>query len=237
VLTDATGAVTATFSYTPFGALNGKTGAADTALRWNGQYQDADTGLYYLRARYYDPSTAQFLTRDPLAELTRMAYGYAADNPLNLADPLGLDFLGISSQGWATIGLVAGGIALAATGVGLAVDAGIIAGATAETIGTIAGITATSGGLATMTDVVPCVRSFGSVDGPDGAACAGAVLGAASLGYGAPGVLLARLPRLTRGVLDAHALLFGSAALSVDAYAYREEYLEGCESWTMRIRP
>jgi hypothetical protein len=97
-----------------------------------------------------------------------MAYGYAANNPLNLEDPLGLDFLGISSKRWATIGLVAGGIALAATGVGLLADAGIIAGASAETIETIAGVTAlATGGLATMTDVVPCVSSFSSADGPD----------------------------------------------------------------------
>lgn len=39
VLTDSTGAVTATFSYTPYGALTGKTGTADTPLRWNGQLE------------------------------------------------------------------------------------------------------------------------------------------------------------------------------------------------------
>jgi hypothetical protein len=161
-----------------------------------------------------------------------MTYGYAAGNPLNLADPLGLAFLGISSQGWATIGLVAGRIALAATGVGLAVDAGVITAASAETIGTIAGVTSfASGAVATATDVVPCAQSFSSVHGTDTEACVGAVLGAASLGYGAPGVFVPRLlTRSTRGVLDAHALLFDSAALNVDAYAYGEEYLEGCES-------
>ena len=224
VLTDNTGAVTATFSYTPYGALTGKTGTADTPLRWNGQYQDSDTDLYYLRARYYDPTTGEFLTRDPLAALTQMAYGYAANNPLNLADPLGLDWynpFSWSGRTWATVGVVAGGIALAATGVGVAVDAGAIAGASAETIGTVAGYTAlTSGGVATATDAVPCVESFGSSDGPDGAACTGAVLGAVSLGYGAPGVFAPNTPRLVRGVLDAHALLFGYAGWTVDAIEY-----------------
>ena len=40
--------------------------------------------------RYYDPTTGQFLTRDPLDVLTQSAYGYVHDNPLNGKDPLGL---------------------------------------------------------------------------------------------------------------------------------------------------
>ena len=47
--------------------------------------------LYYLRARYYDPTTAQFLTRDPLVAKTMSPYGYAAGDPLNASDPSGLD--------------------------------------------------------------------------------------------------------------------------------------------------
>jgi len=47
-------------------------------------------GLVYLRARAYDPATAQFLTVDPLVQSTRALYMYAQDNPLNRADPTGL---------------------------------------------------------------------------------------------------------------------------------------------------
>ena len=54
------------------------------------QYMDPETGNIYLQARYYDPSTAQFLSRDPAVAMTRSAYGYVDDNPLNGADPLGL---------------------------------------------------------------------------------------------------------------------------------------------------
>ena len=43
-----------------------------------------------MAARYYDPTTAQFLTRDPLAAVTRSAYGYAAGDPLDTSDPTGL---------------------------------------------------------------------------------------------------------------------------------------------------
>lgn len=45
--------------------------------------------LYYLRARYYDPSTAQFLTLDPAIAATRSPYAYVAGNPLNATDPTG----------------------------------------------------------------------------------------------------------------------------------------------------
>jgi RHS repeat-associated protein len=90
LLTDSTGAVAATYTYDPTGNLTSHTGASDTALRWGGQYQDANTGLYYLRARYYDPATSQFLTRDPIAPVTQQPYGYVGGNPLNWWDPTGL---------------------------------------------------------------------------------------------------------------------------------------------------
>ena len=51
-----------------------------------------DSASNYLRARYYDPSTAQFLSRDPLTTTTRQPYGYTGDNPLNFTDKSGLWF-------------------------------------------------------------------------------------------------------------------------------------------------
>jgi RHS repeat-associated protein len=90
LLTNQAGAIAATYTYTAYGTLTTHTGTADTPLRWNGQYQDSDTGLYYLRARYYNPVTAQFLTRDPLEALTGSVYGFADNDPLNGSDPTGL---------------------------------------------------------------------------------------------------------------------------------------------------
>ncbi|HEX8767507.1 MAG TPA: RHS repeat-associated core domain-containing protein, partial [Jatrophihabitans sp.] len=89
-LTDSTGAVVATYSYDPYGKLTGSTGTADTALRWAGQYTDPESGLVYLRARYYDPATGQFITRDPLEERTQAPYSYVDDSPLNGLDLTGL---------------------------------------------------------------------------------------------------------------------------------------------------
>lgn len=52
----------------------------------------------YLSARYYDPSTGQFLTRDPLVASTRSAYGYVAGNPLSSIDPTGLSSKGAAGS-------------------------------------------------------------------------------------------------------------------------------------------
>jgi RHS repeat-associated protein len=89
ILTAKSGEATATFSYTPYGGLEGATGTATTPLGFAGQYTDAETGVQYLRARSYDPGTGQFLSRDPIEELTRQPYSYGFDNPLNRVDPSG----------------------------------------------------------------------------------------------------------------------------------------------------
>jgi RHS repeat-associated protein len=90
LLTSSTGAEEATFTYGPYGTLTGSTGTATTPLGFDGQYTSADTGLIYLRAREYDPATAQFLSVDPLKAVSGEPYTYAFNNPLNLRDPSGL---------------------------------------------------------------------------------------------------------------------------------------------------
>jgi len=89
LLTDASGVSLATFTYGAFGQIIGQTGNATTPFGFAGQYRDAETGFTYLRARYYDPATGQFLTRDPLGAVTGTPYAYAANNPVNLVDPTG----------------------------------------------------------------------------------------------------------------------------------------------------
>ena len=56
---------------------------------YNGQYLDTTSGLYYLRARWYDPATGQFTSVDALVALTGHPYSYAGGNPENLRDVLG----------------------------------------------------------------------------------------------------------------------------------------------------
>jgi RHS repeat-associated protein len=77
-------------SYSAYGSPDCE-GTAKTPLGYDGQYTNADTGLQYLRARSYDPATGQFMSVDPAVESTGMPYGFAADDPLNASDPLGLE--------------------------------------------------------------------------------------------------------------------------------------------------
>ena len=89
MLTDSAGVVRGTFSYDAYGNLIGNTGSFSTPLGWCGQYRDAESGLTYLQARYYDPVTGQFLSRDPMVATSGSPYDYVADNPLNGTDPTG----------------------------------------------------------------------------------------------------------------------------------------------------
>jgi RHS repeat-associated protein len=92
LITNSTGAKEAAYTYGPYGELIASAGTATTALGYDGQYTNSDTGLIYLRAREYDPATAQFLSRDPLTGVSGEPYIYAADNPVNVGDPSGLLF-------------------------------------------------------------------------------------------------------------------------------------------------
>jgi RHS repeat-associated protein len=86
---DTTGQLVATRSYDTWGNVTAHTGDP-VSLGWQSQYQDAETGLYYLRHRYYDPATAQFTTPDPLYAITGSRYGYAGNDPVNGSDPTGM---------------------------------------------------------------------------------------------------------------------------------------------------
>lgn len=62
----------------------------DCPLRFQGQWEDSESGLYYNHQRYYDPDSAQYLTPDPigLSGGSRLQ-GYVA-NPGTWVDPMGL---------------------------------------------------------------------------------------------------------------------------------------------------
>ncbi|HEY3832885.1 MAG TPA: RHS repeat-associated core domain-containing protein [Acidimicrobiia bacterium] len=93
IVTDNTGNDVGTYNYDPYGNPTSHTGTT-SALQYAGQYLDTETGFYYLQARYYDPTTSQFTTRDPAYDTTLDPYGYINNSPLNGTDPNGL--IGIS---------------------------------------------------------------------------------------------------------------------------------------------
>lgn len=93
-ITDSTGTVAASYSFDAYGNLATQTGSLSNPFLYTGQYRDAESGFYYLQARYYDPSSAQFISRDPKLNKTWAPYGYVGSNPLNRTDASGLDGLG-----------------------------------------------------------------------------------------------------------------------------------------------
>jgi RHS repeat-associated protein len=88
-LMDSTGAVTDTYDYDAFGNLVGSTGTTPNVYRYQGEAFDSETGLYYMRARYYDPTVGRFLNVDPMTDEGEHPYTYAGADPVTGHDPTG----------------------------------------------------------------------------------------------------------------------------------------------------
>jgi RHS repeat-associated protein len=90
VLSNSQGGVVSSYSYEPFGKSSATGGSANT-LKYTGREEDG-TGLVYYRARYMNPRSGRFLSRDPQEDggLSGNLYAYVGNNPLSYTDPLGL---------------------------------------------------------------------------------------------------------------------------------------------------
>ena len=114
LLTDETGAVVGRYSYDVFGEVRTKTGTNETDFTFAGEQMDTETGLQYLRARYYDPEDGRFITVDTARphddiSATINRYVYAGNNPIINLDPSGLDYTQIKLSIGAYLG-IGGGI-------------------------------------------------------------------------------------------------------------------------------
>jgi RHS repeat-associated protein len=96
-LTDAKGVLQGAYAYDVWG--NTLLAVTDVGtrnkFRFTGEALDPGTGLYFLRARYYDPSVGRFSSRDPLVGIVAMPrtanrYAYVLSNPLRYRDPSGM---------------------------------------------------------------------------------------------------------------------------------------------------
>jgi len=92
-LADGAGNTAATYSYDVFGAIRSQTGSSSNYWQFTGEQRDSDSSLYYLRARYYDPTTGRLLSQDPMR--AGHAYAYVSNNPANFVDPSGMCIFGI----------------------------------------------------------------------------------------------------------------------------------------------
>jgi RHS repeat-associated protein len=132
-VTNSSGAVVERYEYDAFGkvtvydagfmVLSGGSAIANPYL-FTGRDLDKETGLYYYRARYYDPIHGRFVQRDPMGYIDGMGtYAYVGGNPVSRIDPSGLIFflavpfvLGGASITLADIGI---GVALGGLAIGI----------------------------------------------------------------------------------------------------------------------
>jgi RHS repeat-associated protein len=63
-LSNTSGALATTYTYDSFGNLVASSGNLVNSFRYTGREFDAETSLYYYRARYYDPTTGRFVKED-----------------------------------------------------------------------------------------------------------------------------------------------------------------------------
>ena len=87
--------VVASYTYDAFGNLTSQIGESDNPFLYCGEYYDAETQTYYLRARYYNPANGRFTQQDTWAfmdasdPLSLNLYTYCCNNPILYVDPSG----------------------------------------------------------------------------------------------------------------------------------------------------
>jgi len=90
-LTDSSGNAVKSYTYKSFGEIYSQTGSLIQPFAFTGREYDPENGLYFYRARYYDPRAGRFLTKDPIgfAGGDVNLYRYVGNNPVNFRDPSG----------------------------------------------------------------------------------------------------------------------------------------------------
>jgi RHS repeat-associated protein len=91
-LSNSAGALAQTYSFDSFGKQTSSSGSLVNPFQFTGRESDTETGLYYYRARYYDPQNGRFATEDPFRFFAGDVdfYSYVFQSPTNFTDPSGL---------------------------------------------------------------------------------------------------------------------------------------------------
>ncbi len=127
------------YVYDPFGKITNQVEAVSQPFKFVGQHgvMTEPNGLYYMRARYYDPEVGRFISEDPIGfeggDVNLCVY--AGNNPVLLFDPYGLYTWPYTWESWAGVTL------------------GLVGIATIPVSGTAAGIIFTGGVIFTIWDV------------------------------------------------------------------------------------
>lgn len=90
-LSNSAGALAQTYAYDSFGKQTSSSGSLTNPFQYTARESDTETGLYYYRARYYDPTGGRFLNEDPIRSRGGINfYRYVSNNPAFSKDPYGL---------------------------------------------------------------------------------------------------------------------------------------------------
>ncbi|MGE5371936.1 MAG: RHS repeat-associated core domain-containing protein [Solirubrobacterales bacterium] len=93
-IVDSNGEVVNTYQYDEWGNTTQETEKVENHFKYSGEIFDKETGLYYLRARYYNPQLGRFLNKDTYEgditnPMSLNLYAYCGNNPLKYVDPTG----------------------------------------------------------------------------------------------------------------------------------------------------
>jgi RHS repeat-associated protein len=89
-LSDENGQLVTRYGYSPFGESGASGEESENPLGYTGR-EDDRTGLYFYRARYYDPELKRFVSADPIGLAGGInVYGYVEGDPVSFGDPYGL---------------------------------------------------------------------------------------------------------------------------------------------------
>ena len=91
-ITDAAKNIVQQYAYDSFGMVTPSNPDFENSYTYTGREWDKEVGLYYYRARYYDPMEGRFISKDPIGLNGGInVYAYVQNNPIKYIDPLGLD--------------------------------------------------------------------------------------------------------------------------------------------------
>ena len=112
-LTDASGKIVENYRYDAWGRVLGvynangneiDASAVGNRILWQGREYSWASGLYYFRARWYDPVTGRWLSNDPIGISGGLnQYVFCNNNPVNFSDPTGLCEDYVNAPAWASV--------------------------------------------------------------------------------------------------------------------------------------
>jgi len=156
-LTDHKAKVKQSYEYTAFGEMKRHGGKVKQPYGYTGREWDKEIGLYFYRARYYDPTMGRFISKDPIGfnggDVN--VYRYVHNNPINFIDPTGLAWRDVPG-GVATA--LREGLKGAVTATGRATEAmGITSGRVQAAAYTVSGAGLTTIGTITLPEGAPLI--------------------------------------------------------------------------------